>query len=92
LKFHTGCNNQPYFFKAGFVVKKTGVFTLEPGALVSPCPDKKADVPSSFIFTFDLADCNKDVWLSVRAQSLSGLDSYVDPDIDTKRIFVFKVQ
>jgi hypothetical protein len=92
LTFHTDCKNEPYFFKAGFVLKKTGVYTLEPGAFVAPCPDKKADVPSSFIFTFDLPDCNYDVWLSVGGQSYSGLYGYVDTDIPRKQIFAFKVE
>lgn len=62
LPFHTDCGNEPYYFKAGFVLKKTGVYTLLPLAIVTSCPDKKTDFPSSFKFTFDLPDCNYDVW------------------------------
>ena len=92
LTFRTDCINNPYFFKAGFVLKKTGVYTLEPGAIVASCPDKKANVPSSFIFTFDLPDCNYDVWQSVGSQPYSGLYGYVDIDIPRKQIFAFKVE
>ena len=38
LTFNTSCNNDPYFFKAGFILKKTGVFTLSPDAQVASCP------------------------------------------------------
>lgn len=92
LTFNTDCNNDPYFFKVGIVLKKTGVFSLEPGAIVTPCPDKKSVLPSSFIFTFDLADCNKDVWLPIASQSNNGLGSYIDVGIDRKEVFAFKVE
>jgi hypothetical protein len=92
LTFKTGCVDSLYFFKAAFVLKKTGVFTLEPTALVSPCPDKKVNIPSTFVFTFDLADCNKDVWSAIERQSLSGIGSYVSPLIERKQIFAFKVE
>ena len=92
LTFNTDCNDDPYFFKAGIVLKKTGVFTLLPGAVVNPCPGKKSVFPSSFIFTFDLADCNKDVWLPIAGQSNNGLNSYIDVGIDRKEVFAFKVE
>lgn len=92
LTFNTDCVKGPYFFKAGFVLKKTGVFTLKPGALVSPCPDKKAVLPSSFIFTFDLPDCNYDVWLPIASQSNNGLNSSIDAGIQKKQVYAFKVE
>lgn len=92
LTFNTDCNNDLYFFKAGFVLKKTGVFSLLPGALVSPCPDKKGVLPSSFIFTFDLPDCNYDVWQTIASKSNNGLYSYIDVGIQRKQVYAFRVE
>ncbi|MEO8820621.1 MAG: hypothetical protein ABI267_03655, partial [Ginsengibacter sp.] len=92
LTFNTDCGNNPYFFKAGFVLKKTGIFTLQPGAVVTPCPGKKSVLPSSFIFTFDLPDCNYDVWQPIATQSNNGLDSYIDVGIKRKQVYAFKVE
>lgn len=92
LTFNTDCDNKPYFFKVGIVLKKTGVFTLEPGAVVTPCADKKSVLPSSFNFTFDLSDCNYDVWRPIASQSNNGLDSYIDVGIQRKQVYAFKVE
>ncbi len=92
LTFRTDCGNGPYFFKAGFVLKKTGVFALDPLAMVTPCPDKKIVLPSTFSFTFDLPDCNSDIWQSIEDKSVNGRDSYIGVGIDRKQIFAFKVE
>jgi hypothetical protein len=92
LTFHTDCGNGPYFFKAGFVLKKTGVYSLQPLAMVTPCPDKKTDLPSNFTFTFDLPDCNTDVWQTIEDKSVNGRDSYIGVGIERKQIFAFKVE
>jgi hypothetical protein len=92
LFFNTECNNGPYFFKVSIVLKKTGVFTLEPFIGVSPCPDKKTVLPSSFSLTFDLDDCNYDIYKSLGRTSYSGLDGYADVGIQRKEIFAFKVE
>jgi hypothetical protein len=92
LNFKTGCGNSRYFFRAGFVPKKTGVYSIEPHGDVSPCPTKLNVPYTTFRFTFDVADCNKDVWLSIPPQSRSGELGYTDASIDKKEIFVFKVE
>lgn len=88
----TGCGNEPYFFKFGFILKKSGVYTLEPTAIILPCPDKKEISPSRFFFNFDLADCNKDIWLTIASQVRGGGVNYIDVGIDRKEIFVFRVE
>ncbi|HXI01284.1 MAG TPA: hypothetical protein VNI52_13535 [Sphingobacteriaceae bacterium] len=92
LNFKTDCRNDPYFFRVGFVPKKTGVYSIEPHGDVSPCPNKLTSPYSTFKFTFDLADCNKDVWLSIPPQSRGGELGSTDLRIDKKEMFVFKVE
>jgi hypothetical protein len=91
LNFKTDCGNSPYFFRVGFVPKKTGVYSIEPHGNLSPCPNKMGFSYSTFRFTFDLADCNKDVWLSIPSQSRGGELGYTDVSIDKKEMFLFKV-
>ena len=92
LNFNTDCGNNRYFFRVGFVPKKTGVYSMEPHGAVSPCPGKSKLPYSTFKFTFDVADCNKDVWLSIPPQSRGGELGHTDVRIDRKEIFVFKVE
>ena len=92
LNFKTDCGISRYFFKVGFVPKKTGVYSIEPGGDVSPCPNKLNRPYSTFKFTFDLADCNKDVWLAIPSQSRGGELGFTDVRIDKKEIFVFQVE
>lgn len=92
LTFNTSCNNDPYFFRVGFVLLKAGVYSLMPGALVSPCPDKKINLPSDFTYTYDLPDCNYDVWKSIATQSANGQDSYIGFGIEAKQIFAIRVE
>ena len=92
LNFKTDCSSNRYFFNVGFVPKKTGVYSIEPHGSVSPCPNKINFPYSTFRFTFDLADCNKDVWLSIPSASRGGELGHTDVSIDKKEIFVFKVE
>ena len=92
LNFITYCNNDPYYFKVGIILLKTGVYSLQPGAVVSPCPDKKTNLPSTFMYTFDLPDCNYSVWKSIATQSANGQDSYIGFGIEGKQIFAIKVE
>jgi hypothetical protein len=92
LNFKTDCASNRYFFKVGFVPKKTGVYSIEPHGYVSPCPNKMSLPYSTFNFTFDLADCNKDVWLSIPPQSRGGELGHTDVSIDKKEMFVLKVE
>ena len=92
LTFRTDCSNNAYFFKVGFVPKKQGVYSLEPGSWLSNCPNKLVAKNSNFQLRFDLADCNKDVWSSIPPQARGGQTGHTDVRIDNKEIFVFKVE
>jgi len=92
LSFNTGCSNTRYFFKIAFVPKKPGIYSIEPNAMVSRCPNKQVYEYSPFKYVFDLGDCNKDIWLSIPSQSRGGDNGFTDRRIDRKEIFVFKVE
>ena len=51
---------------------------------------KKEFMNASFKLMFDLADCNKDIWLTIPAIQRDGQNT--DARIDNKEIFVFKVE
>lgn len=92
LKFQTGCGKNHYFFRVGFVPKKPGIYSINPGGDIVRCPDKLSMAMSTFKFTFDLVDCNKDVWLSIPPASRGGETGLTDVRIDKKELFVFKVE
>lgn len=89
LSFKTDCSNSAYFFRVGFVPKMKGVYAVEPNGDVVPCQTSKRFPYSIFQFAFDLADCNKDVWLSLPPESRGG---DLNVKIDKKEIFMFKVE
>lgn len=72
--------------------KKTGVYSIASNGYLADCPSKLKSQPSTFKLTFDLADCNKDVYLSIPAPARGGELGFVDVSIDKKKIFVFKVE
>ena len=92
LNFRTGCDDNSYFFRAAFVPKEPGVFSIRPQVDFSPCPTKLSAPRAKFTFTFDLADCNKDVWLTVPPESRRGESGFTDLIIERKEMFVFKVE
>ena len=92
LNFKTNCDSNRYFFKVGFIPKKIGIYSIEPNLQVVPCPNKVNGIYSTLKFIFDLADCNKDVWLSIPSASRGGELGSTDVSIDKKEMFVFKVE
>jgi len=89
----TGCNSNFYFVKLGFVPKQKGIFSIGvPLSQMNNCPNKKVFNYAKFSFTFDLADCNKDVYLSIPASARGGEQGFTDVSIDKKELFVFKVE
>ena len=88
----TDCNSTKYFFKVGFIPKKTGVYSIEPNISAVDCPNKVIRNFNTTSFIFDLADCNKDIWLSIPSASRGGELGFTDVRIDRKEIFVFKVE
>lgn len=65
LQFLTVCNEHSYFFQIGFIPQLTGIYSINPYGILLNCPDKIYFPYSTFRFTFDLTDCNKDIWLSI---------------------------
>lgn len=94
LKLDSECSANFYHFKVGFIPKTTGIYSIElPGNIgPKPCPGKLSFFTYVYGFTFDLADCNKDVYLSIPPQSRSGQEGFTDVKIDKKEIFVFEVR
>ncbi len=92
LEFSTNCNSNRYFFKVGFIPKKTGIYSIDPYPTVLYCDNKVNREYFTSKFIFDLADCNKDIWLSVPPASRGGDNGYTDGQIDRKEIFMFKVE
>lgn len=92
LMFKTSCNSSNYLIKVAFILKKKGIFSIEPHISPEICPNKTKWYHSTSNFVFDLIDCNKDVWLSIPAASRGGELGFTDIRIDKKEIFVFKVE
>ena len=92
LTYKTSCSDPNYLIKVSFIPKKTGIYSIEPFIINEYCPDKIDRPYTTTQFTFDLADCNKDVWLSIPPASRGGELGFTDVSIDKKEIFVFKVE
>ncbi len=93
VETQTDCNSNFYFVKVGFVPKDKGIFSIAaPSGQVNNCPNKVLFNYAKYFFTFDLADCNKDVYLSIPASARGGEQGFVDVSIDRKQLFVFKVE
>ena len=92
LSFITDCAAPNFQFKASFIPKKAGIFSIDPTVILAYCPNKIYRPYTTSRFYFNLSDCNKDVWLSIPAASRASDDSYMLPRIDNKEIFVFKVE
>jgi hypothetical protein len=91
----TTANN--YSFKLGVVFKEKGIFTLDLGSdrLVTPCVNRVQRFPQSPIgFRFDVADGNKDVYLSIPLASRGGKSAsrFAERNIDEKKSFALKVE
>lgn len=95
LEFNTNCNSISNSMKIGFVPIKAGIFSINlSNGIVNKCPTKAVQFPYSiFKLTYDLVDCNKDVYLSIppvsRGESVKG---YTENLIDNKLIYILKVE
>lgn len=92
VQVETDCSSNFYFVRVGIIPKSTGIFSINTGASVGNCPNKVLQTYTKNSFTFDLADCNKDVYLSIPASARGGEQGFTDVDIDNKKLFVFKVE
>lgn len=89
----TDCISNFYLVKVGFIPKNKGIFSIAaPSGQVNNCLNKVLFNYAKYSFTFDLADCNKDIYLSIPTSARGGEQGFVDVAIDKKQIFVFKVE
>lgn len=89
-----GCNStNTYDFKIGIILKQAGLFEIWLAGierLVSGCANRINNFPLSIIgFTFNLADCNKSIFVSL-PQATKGFFS--GQEIDNRQAFLFYVQ
>jgi hypothetical protein len=95
--FNFGCDNNPGFiFKLGIVVKGAGIFSLELSDRkeIGLCtPNSSTNVTYSQVgYTFNLNDCNKDIYLSIPSSARGNMSSVYEEMIDKKQFFAFEVQ
>jgi hypothetical protein len=95
--FNFGCDNNPGFtFKLGIVVKGAGTFSLNLSDRkeIGLCtPNSSTNVTYSQVgYTFNLNDCNKDIYLSIPSSARGNMSSIYEEMIDKKQFFVFEVQ
>jgi len=91
-----GCDNNPgYIFRFGVVLKGAGTFSIEliekkeTGLCI---PNSSTNVTYSQItYSFNLADCNKDIYLGIPAPARGNMSSQNESKIDRKQYFVFEV-
>lgn len=89
LNFTTACHSDNFFFRVGFIPIETGIYSINYRIQTFDCPNKIVRNHTTTHFTFDLDDCNKDVWLSIPRASRGGENG---SSIDKKETFYFKVQ
>ncbi len=92
----TNCSNT-YNFKIGIVSKYSGIYSLDFWGVprtVGSCVNRSfLSQYSTIEYRFNLLDCNKDVYLSIPANSRGeSSKGYTESLIDNKEIFVFKVE
>ena len=93
-----GCNsNNNYDFTVGVIPKQKGIYSLDLLGVprnVSACSNRISGFPSSTIeFSFNVIDCNKDIYLSIPPQSRGeSLKGYTESKIDTKQVYIVKVE
>lgn len=98
INFDNGCDTQPFYnIKLGLVLKYSGTYLLnlsDVGTKLQTCNNQTNSYPTSDLrFTYNLSDCNKDVFLSIppseRPEYPTG---FRQAQIDAKISFAFKVQ
>ena len=95
VDINTNCATAPFYnIEVGFIPKKKGIFGLYlPSAIgFFSCPGRATTFPVSILsFSYNLPDCNKDVYLSIPASQRNN-SQHTEDLIDQKQIFAFQVQ
>ena len=96
--FKFGCNsNNSYNFTLGVVPKQKGIYSLDLLGVprnVSGCTNRIIGFPLSTIeYRFNVADGNKDIYLSIPPQSRGeSIKGYTESKIDSKQVYIVKVE
>ena len=95
ISWYLGCDNsQRYDIRLGVSVKYQGTYLLEVSfrrSDIEPCSNQNNPYPnSSILFTFDLPDTNKDVYLTIPQSKR--IDPLYERQVDSKVGYAFKVQ
>lgn len=92
-----GCNTNNYDIRIGVVPKQKGIYSLDLPDIPSPlndCPNRISRFPLSTLeYRLNVADCNKDIYLSIPAASRGeSPKGYTESRIDNKQVFIVKVE
>lgn len=88
----SGCNQPEYRFKVGIVLLSYGVFSLtidEKQDFYNCLKQQEYADRSQILYTFDLSDTNKDVFLAIPPISRGGLNT---EKIDNKEQYIIRVK
>lgn len=95
--FEVGCDNAlGYDIQVGVVLKYQGVYVLNlpDGMRTETCNNQTSPyAPSALRFIYNIADCNKDIYLSIPASSRREYpEGFTEAQIDYKVAYALKVQ
>ncbi len=95
--FQVDCDSlSGYDIKIGVILKYSGIYVLNlpDGILLAPCNGQTNPYTSSFLqFTYNLADCNKDIYLSIPSANRKEYPTgFTEAQIDFKVAYAFNVQ
>jgi hypothetical protein len=89
LSLQTNCAGNQFALRLGFIPLQKGTFILSPSGMVQNCPGKRQNHQTTFSWTFDLADCNKDL---IQPLALpASRKNAIEAKIDAKQTFAFRV-
>jgi hypothetical protein len=91
--WYLGCDNTTsYNVRLGVIPKFQGIYLMEiPFSYIEACPNQINPYPrTSILFTFDVPDTNKDIYLTIPASKR--IDPVFERQIDMKVAYAFKVQ
>ena len=98
IHFDIGCDAQSFYnIRLGLVLKYSGTYILnlsDVGTKLQPCGNQINPYPTSDLrFTYNLADCNKDVFLSIPPSERPEFPTgFRQAQIDAKISYALKVQ
>ncbi len=95
--FEIGCDNAPrYDTKVGLVLKQKGIYVIdiETLKLIQPCIGEVNPYPGSYlIFTYNIADTNKDIYLSIPdSDRTDNPPGFTEKQLDKKLAYAIRVE